>query len=181
MTKKRVSASNIHVKQDMYRALLSLLERKKLSTITVSDITSEASVSRMSFYRNYNSIEDILTEHLRDVVAEYKAEDIEGIIEEKEQVYYGKGYMIHCFKFFYQHHDFIDTLISCGMGDLFLAEITDYLIEKWVPEDNKNRETVLKISAYAGSIYNMYREWGKTSFKELPEDIAFILYDIQKK
>ena len=36
-------------------------------------------------------------------------------IKETEKVYYGKKYMIHTFGFFYQNHDFIYTLISCGM------------------------------------------------------------------
>lgn len=67
---------------------------------------------RMSFYRNYDSIEDILIEHLDAVVEQYKIEDIDERIKETEKVYYGKKYMIHTFGFFYQNHDFIDTLIS---------------------------------------------------------------------
>lgn len=126
MPKKRVSQTNLEVntqvKYSMYEALLNLLERKNFSAITVSDITSEAGVSRMSFYRNYESIEDILVEHLNEVVGEYWKEDMEYLIPECENVYYGKAYMIHCFQFFYRHHEFIDTLISCGMGDLFLAK-----------------------------------------------------------
>ena len=66
--KKRISQTNIQVKQNMYKALLRLMKNKPFSSIAVSDITSEAGVSRMSFYRNYNAIEDILTEHLIEVV-----------------------------------------------------------------------------------------------------------------
>ena len=39
---------------------------------------------------------------------------------------------------------------------------------------------VLKISAYAGSIYNMYREWSQGEFQESPEAVAEILYDLIK-
>lgn len=84
----------------MYEALLKLLEEKSFSAISVSDITTEANVSRMSFYRNYNSIEDILIEHLDAVVEQYKIEDIDERIKETEKVYYGKKYMIHTFGFF---------------------------------------------------------------------------------
>lgn len=184
MPKKRLRQTNIEVniqvKHSMYEALLNLLERKKFSSISVSDITSEAGVSRMSFYRNYESIEDILIEHLNEVVEEYKKEKIEYVIPESEDIYYGKAYMIHCFCFFYKHHEFINTLISCGMGDLFLAKITDYLIEKWVDKENGTREEMLRVCAYAGSIYNMYREWNKGAFKESPEEIAKILYDVRR-
>ena len=50
------------------------------------------------------------------------------------------------------------------MGDLFLAKITDYLIEKWVDKEKGTRDEVLRVCAYAGSIYNMYREWNKGDF-----------------
>lgn len=88
---KRISQANVYVKNEMYKALLKLLEEKSFSAISVSDITTEANVSRMSFYRNYNSIEDILIEHLDAVVEQYKIEDIDERIKETEKVYYGKN------------------------------------------------------------------------------------------
>ena len=176
---KRVSQANVYVKNEMYEALLKLLEEKSFSAISVSDITTGANVSRMSFYRNYDTIEDILIEHLDSVVEQYKKEDTDEEINEVEKVYYGKKYMLHTFQFFYRNHEFIDTLIACGMGDLFLARITEYLIQKWVDKESNTRKDTLKISAYAGSIYNMYREWKKGGFQEKPEEIADILYELR--
>ena len=176
--KKRISQSNIQVKQDMYKALLRLMGDKTFSSISVSDITSEANVSRMSFYRNYNAIEDILTEHLDEVVEEYRAKEPD---TENKTVFYEKKYMLRCFRFFYLHREFIDALITVGMGDLFLAKITEYLIQKWIDVEKGTREEKLRISAFAGAIYNMYREWSKGDFLELPEDVATILYDLRKQ
>ena len=176
--KKRISQTNIQVKQDMYKALLRLMGDKTFSSISVSDITSEANVSRMSFYRNYNAIEDILTEHLVEVVEEYRAKESD---TESKTVFYEKKYMLRCFSFFYLHREFIDALITAGMGDLFLAKITEYLIQKWIDVEKGTREENLRISAFAGAIYNMYREWSKGDFLELPEDVATILYDLRKQ
>lgn len=176
--KKRISQTNIQVKQDMYKALLRLMGDKTFSSISVSDITSEANVSRMSFYRNYNAIEDILTEHLVEVVEEYRAKESD---TESKTVFYEKKYMLRCFRFFYLHREFIDALITAGMGDLFLAKITEYLIQKWIDAEKGTREEKLRISAFAGAIYNMYREWSKGYFLELPEDVAIILYDLRKQ
>lgn len=178
--KKRISQTNIQVKQDMYKALLWLMGTKPFSSISVSDITSAAGVSRMSFYRNYKSIEDILTEHLNEVVEEYKTEEVEENDTRSKQVFYEKKYMLHCFRFFYLHRAFIDALIAAGMGDLFLAKITEYLIWKWIDTETGTREEILRISAFAGSIYNMYREWSKGEFLESPEAVAAILYDSRK-
>ena len=38
--------------------------------------------------------------------------------------------MLRCFRFFYLHREFVDALITAGMGDLFLAKITEYLIQE---------------------------------------------------
>ena len=45
-------------------ALLILMENKKLSDISVSELCEKAGVSRISFYRNYDYISDILTDYL---------------------------------------------------------------------------------------------------------------------
>lgn len=134
--------------------------------------------SILSFYRNYNAIEDILTEHLVEVVEEYRAKESD---TESKTVFYEKKYMLRCFRFFYLHREFIDALITAGMGDLFLAKITEYLIQKWIDVEKGTREENLRISAFAGAIYNMYREWSKGDFLELPEDVATILYDLRKQ
>ena len=179
--KKRISKKNIQVKRDMYKALLRLMRNKSFSSIAVSDITSEAGVSRMSFYRNYNAIEDILKEHLGEVVEEYKAKELEESNTGSENVFYEKKYMLRCFRFFYLHREFIDALITAGMGDLFLAKITEHLIQKWINPEDGTREENLRISAFAGAIYNMYREWSKGDFLELPEEVAAILYNLRKQ
>ena len=179
--KKRISQTNIQVKQDMYKALLRLMGVKTFSSISVSDITSAANVSRMSFYRNYNAIENILTEHLAEVVEEYRAKEAEELDTGSETVFYDKKYMLRCFRFFYLHREFIDALITAGMGDLFLAKITEHLIKKWIDTERGTREETLRISAFAGAIYNMYREWSKGEFLESPENVAAILYNLRKQ
>ena len=181
--KTRISQTNLQVKQAMYNALLTLINEKPFSSISVSDITSKAEVSRMAFYRNYQSMEEILIERLNEIVEEYKIEEIKQIETTRtthQNIFYEKKYILHCFQFFYEHRKFINALIASGMGDLFLAKITKYLIQKWIDKENDTRNEVLKISAYAGSIYNMYREWSQGEFQESPEDVAEILYDLIK-
>ena len=45
---------NSYVKEQITKALLILLKEKELKDISVSEITTVAHVSRVSFYRNYN-------------------------------------------------------------------------------------------------------------------------------
>lgn len=53
------------IKQDskdyLTTALLQLLEKNIYSSITVSQVVRRAGVSRMAFYRNFDSLDDVLT------------------------------------------------------------------------------------------------------------------------
>ena len=52
--------ANLRVKKNITEALFALMDKKDFSKITVTDIIEEAKVARASFYRNYESKEDLL-------------------------------------------------------------------------------------------------------------------------
>lgn len=49
-------------KDNIKNALKSLLKEKSLKSVTVTELVKKAGVSRTAFYRNYESMEDILSE-----------------------------------------------------------------------------------------------------------------------
>ncbi len=59
-TQKQLSFS----KNCLFDALVGLLEEKELYEISVTDLTQRAGISRSTFYRNYKTPEDIITEFL---------------------------------------------------------------------------------------------------------------------
>ena len=54
MEMKSKNRANQLAKEYMVIALMQLLEEKPLSSISVSELTRKAGVSRMTYYRNYN-------------------------------------------------------------------------------------------------------------------------------
>lgn len=60
--------ANLHIKNSIVGALIDLMREKNFESITVSEITTRAGVSRVSYYRNFDSKEDILTGSLRDLM-----------------------------------------------------------------------------------------------------------------
>ena len=52
--------ANLHVKNSITDALIALMNEKSFETISVSEITNRARVSRVSYYRNFNSKEDMI-------------------------------------------------------------------------------------------------------------------------
>ena len=63
---ERVNEANVLTKECIVTALLRLMETKSYANISITDITNLAGVSRMAYYRNYKSKDEILIKHLTD-------------------------------------------------------------------------------------------------------------------
>ena len=59
----RLYTENQIVQESIFTALIQLMQ-KEFHNITITEITEKAGVSRMSYYRNYSSKEDILIKYL---------------------------------------------------------------------------------------------------------------------
>ena len=60
------AGANGGVKESIELALIDLMQAKAFSSISVKEITEHAHVSRMSFYRNFSSKEDVLGQFIDD-------------------------------------------------------------------------------------------------------------------
>ena len=70
-TDKRYEA-NRRVKIKISRALIKLMEQMPFSDITVTDIVQTAGVARASYYRNFESKEEVLIKVTDDIMNEYR-------------------------------------------------------------------------------------------------------------
>ena len=59
---------NTYVREQLTKALIQLLQEKRIEDISVSELTQRAQVGRASFYRNYQSLSDILYQYDRLLV-----------------------------------------------------------------------------------------------------------------
>lgn len=66
MVKKKKSSQ--FLRSCIFEALMILLQQKRYEDITVSEITSKAGVSRMTYYRTYSSKEDIIIQYFKEKV-----------------------------------------------------------------------------------------------------------------
>ena len=66
--------ANLRVKSHIVHALMDLMKEKSYEEISISEITVRAGVSRVSYYRNYGSKEDILTETLEQLMDRFLKE-----------------------------------------------------------------------------------------------------------
>ena len=63
---RRKNINNQILRESITEALLILMENLSISDITISALTRKAGVSRVSFYRNYKSKEEVLVSMLEE-------------------------------------------------------------------------------------------------------------------
>lgn len=78
------STANELGRECIYIALLQLMEQQPYSEITVTDIARRAGVSRMTYYRNYSSKDDILIQHIDELFRSIEGQIIPGRMQYSE-------------------------------------------------------------------------------------------------
>lgn len=64
---KRKNSANVFAKECIVTALIELMKIKPYNSISITDIANRAGVSRMAYYRNYVSKDDILNKYMEEV------------------------------------------------------------------------------------------------------------------
>lgn len=64
---------NAYVISHIMKSLLALLENKMIEDISISELCDNAGIGRASFYRNYNSKEDILRAYINKLFDSWKS------------------------------------------------------------------------------------------------------------
>ena len=111
----------------------------------------------MTFYRNYDSIEDIIFKELFEIFDMYKNDEN---ASSRDGAFFNKNYLAHFFNYVYKYKDFFDGIIMCGYGLQFLELITEYVKEKW-----KGTEDELKLIAFSGALFNYCVYWSNIKYK----------------
>lgn len=171
---KESRKTNIFMKECIAQALSKLIETKPLSEIKITELTRIAGVSRMTYYRNFNSKEEIFSAYFDIILRRY--DEAEGYLQ-LFGIYHDKEHMVHYFRFVLEHKDFLYAIVNNGYGNVFLDALTNYIVKKWLT--NKDNQTeYYTLCAFAGSLYSLYVSWAKNNFEESPEEMANILINI---
>ena len=102
------------VQEWMATALLDLMKEQSYDSITITQITQKAGVSRMTYYRNYVEKEDIL-EFYGNYLSELFAQKIRDT-----DSFSAKDYWNLLFEFIFENREYIEALITSGNGDIIL-------------------------------------------------------------
>ena len=180
MINKKENPSTIISKEWIMESLFDMLSVKPLSSITISEIAENAKVDRRTFYRHFNTKDDVIKYYIHEVAKQY-----EEIISGKK---INNGYSI--FKTIFEvcllMKETLQILYKQNLLDLFLVEF-EILYEKYqyhyTKPETLSIEGVEYILAYErGGVTNMIKKWIIGGFTISPENMTkifmqmFLLY-----
>jgi len=157
-------------------ALCKKLQRKKFEEITVTELCEDAGVSRMSFYRCYNSIEDIFIK--------FTDERFEEFYEELTKIDNPTGYdFVHLiFKIMKKYSRQIKVLRQSQRDFILIQQFMgygSYLKRKLDKEEIKLfNSSPMTIPFIAGGFYNCLVSWIDSDFKYSVDEMTHYIMSI---
>ena len=163
---KSKNESNKLAKECIVTALIELMKVRDFHSITITDLTKKAGVSRMAYYRNYTSKEDILNKFIDDVGADVH-ERLADIYTDSD-VY---NYYYALLEQLGSYNDLAITTYKAGLGELILSQINKQMALTF-PSTGDAPVDHYRHLYLAGAFYNIFIEWLKNGQRESCAEIA---------
>lgn len=167
-------------KRMIREALLCLLKMKPLNKIKVNELCAEAGVNRATFYRHYETLQDVLHEMEVEFIRQmpHPAKPPRNVNEAQDYMEAGCTY-------FYDHSEMIKLLflnrtdadMMQGMNEFCRSFLE--LRKKEMPTPDMDEDTVKAIIALiGGGGHCLLRQWILGDIHKTPKEIAAILCNV---
>lgn len=155
---------NTYVIEHITDSLFKMLRDKPLDSISISELCDEAGVGRASFYRNFDSKEDIIKSYLNQLFNDWKKEydkcDDKSLNKLIEAM----------FTHFELNRDFYSLLNDRHLIYLLKDVVMEICGPK--PEQSKVEAYTTAFAAY--SLYGWIEVWFQRGMQESPKEIALL-------
>ena len=157
---------NSYVKNQITNTLLEMIKKQPFAQIAVRDLCNEAGVGRASFYRNYETKEDVLTAYIIKQWREYEKQN-----RLKE---YNLDNMIRVqsyFEFCYSMRPLNDTLIPQKQEGIILKAYE--IIMPNLDQEESNESFAMSYMAFG--LFGVFIKWAKSGYQQTPKEMAEIV------
>lgn len=166
-------------KQWMEDALLQLMRTENYQEITIQEITDHAGLSRRTFYRNFESKDDILKGRFYRIWADYEAH-----LRQTEDI----SLQYVAFAFFsvmQQHYNFLDLMNRQNLLPLFLAEVDELLPAIFSDVKGSRLHLSAESIQYAlafstGGFLRLLVKWLDSNALKSPQEMSALVKDIME-
>lgn len=166
---------NLRVRRAITDALFRLLDTKPLTKVTVTELVKEAGVARASFYRNYESREDVVSSAIDELLDEVSSrlsepvdspDPVEGIC-----AFFTRDNLVAAFAFCLERRERLLALRRNGFG-MSLQEHFDRVAETALGSVSTRDPRRYAIYLFTGAMQNLAMHWLVEGAVESPEYMA---------
>lgn len=158
-------------------SLLKLLQKKHITKISVSELCREAKINRTTFYRHYETPDDVLVEIASDYIKAFRASSAPS--NAPHDLY---NEIVQLCQFIYDHADVVKLLIKNntneGITRIFQELSNDFvgkrkILYRGAPVDS---DTLRLFGGFFSSgIYTLIGRWLLEDIPKTPEEIANLI------
>ena len=169
-------------KRMLKEGLLRLLEEKALEKIHVNELCRESGINRATFYRHYETVQDVLTELEKELVAEL----LSGIPQQPPKSLSEAKEILEtiCTRVF-DHADLFKILLRCNSDEDVQRRLHDFYGQFWQMRRTEpqfadmDEETALMLTAMlGGGGYCLLRCWIMNDISKTPAEIAAMMTNV---
>lgn len=162
---KRKTA-NQRVKDRLFSALIAFAGHKDWSRLTVTELIEKAGVARASFYRNFESVEDLVGYGIHQMALRYHEKK-----PPAAENFHSREVILYKFQFYKDYAGIVLAFHRAKAATTLLDVITDCEVEA-CGDMSINSITRYELYYFSGAFYNMLLCWLESGMKETPEAMA---------
>ena len=159
-------------KRALEQSLKNLLLKKPLTKITISDITEDCGINRMTFYYHFKDIYDLVEwaclEDAKRALDEKKTYDTwqQGLLQIFEAVQENKPFILNVYRCVHreQVEKYLQPLVDQLMLDVIQEESASMMLRE------EDQQFIAKIYAYI--FIGVMLDWIKDDMREAPQEIV---------
>ncbi|WP_147566842.1 TetR/AcrR family transcriptional regulator [Clostridium tyrobutyricum] len=162
---RRKNTTSDMMKGYMADALLLLMAKKSYVEISISEITDRAGVNRSTFYRNFNSKDEIIKYYFNKII--YKHYD--SLLETQSSI---EDYLLEMFSYYYRLKKELILIYKTGLAHIILESFNETFAKIHSDITTESRYATYY---HTGGIYNNFLLWFEGGMKESPLEMTKIV------
>ena len=168
---------NQSIKEAVFESILQMLNTKNLDEISISQLVQKAGICRSSYYRNFDSKEDILIQYMNLIYAEHFKNTNFTCNRENNESAYNFIYQRLCF--IKKHKNFFIILNKEKIlySVLYQTDLT-YLHHLFQYKKQDDLLESYQVAIAVGTTTAVINEWIHSGFKETEHELATMLTTI---
>ncbi len=163
---------NLLARESIVSALTELMNEKQYAAITITEITQRAGVSRMTYYRNYSSKEDILRRFMADVGEQIHAKIVEQDLQKDAYRYY---YTL--FETMGEYAALVNAALDAGLDGLIRDCISRNMDLTFLGTSENQGVNKYVLRYHAGAFFHVFIEWTRGGRVESCDRMARLCAD----